>query len=68
MFACFGWPPAADEPETIWFFPLIPTSHVQKRVLSERHSTPGRKMTEYVRMRSVPHFVVFEQSEPFPTG
>jgi len=63
MFACFGWPSSAEEPDTVWFFPLIPIAHVEKRVLSERHSTPGRKMTEYVRMRSVPHFVVFGQSE-----
>jgi hypothetical protein len=68
MFACFGWPGTASEPSTIWFFPFIPASNVTKRVLSERHQTPGRRMTEYVAMRTVPHFIVFgegrEESPP----
>jgi hypothetical protein len=61
MFACFGWPSRATEPSAVWFFPLIPTANVKKRVLSERHQTqPGRRMAEYVGMKSVPHFVAFE--------
>jgi hypothetical protein len=59
MFACFGWPAGRLEPEVIWFFPLIPTKHIEMRELSERHQTPGRRMTEYVRMREVPHMIVF---------
>jgi len=59
MFACWGWPTGTPEPSEVWFFPLIPTSHLKMRVLSERHKTPGRRMAEYVDMRGVPHFVVF---------
>ena len=59
MFACFGWPAGEAEPMTVWFFPLIPTANLKKRVLSERHQTPGRRMAEYVGMLSLPHLVVF---------
>jgi hypothetical protein len=63
LFVCFGWPSGAPEPQTVWFFPLVPATNLQVRVLSERHQTPGRKMAEYVGMRSVPQFVVFERLE-----
>jgi hypothetical protein len=66
MFACFGWPSSAEEPQTVWFFPLIPVTNLRKRVLSERHQTPGRKMAEYVDMRAVPHFVVFCEGATAP--
>jgi len=61
MFACFGWSDGQIAPETIWFFPLIPVANIEKRVLSERHKTPGRRMAEYVRMRDLPHLVVFSE-------
>jgi hypothetical protein len=63
MFACFGWHASATEPEAVWFFPLIPTRNVKMRALSERHQTPGRKMAEYVEMKSLPHFVLFGDDE-----
>lgn len=67
MFACFGWPSGAPEPLTVWFFLLIPTANVKMRVLSDRHQTqPGRRMAEYVGMKSVPHFVVFEADRATP--
>jgi hypothetical protein len=66
MFACFGWPAQRHEPSVVWFFPLIPIDHVTRRVLSDRHQTPGRRMTEYVRMRELPHLTVFESTDPGP--
>ena len=61
MFACFGWPSEQQAPATIWLFPLIPARNVTLRVLSDRHATPGRKMAEYIDMKSLPHLVVFER-------
>lgn len=63
MFACFGWPAGRPEPHVVWFFPLIPTRNLKMRVLSERHQTQaGRRMAEYVDMRSLPRFVVFGEN------
>lgn len=59
IFACFGWKRVAPAPGVIYFFPFIPASHVKRRVLSEKHATPGRKMTEYERMLELPRFVVW---------
>lgn len=61
MFACFGWPKGEPEPDVVWFFPFIPVRNIVKRTLSERHKTPGRRMTEYVGMRTLPHMVVYEK-------
>lgn len=60
LFACFGWPKGGSAPSVVWFFPFIPLRNIEKRTLSERHQTPGRRMTEYVRMRALPHVVVYE--------
>jgi hypothetical protein len=64
LFACFGWRRDESEPGEVWFFPFIPVRNIQMRTLSERHQTPGRRMTEYVEMRTLPHMVVFERRAP----
>jgi hypothetical protein len=59
MFVCFGWPASEDRPSTVWFFPLVPAVNVRPRKLSENHKTAaGRLMTEYERMRELPHMVL----------
>ena len=60
IFACFGWKTGAPAPQVIYFFPFIPATHISRRVLSENHATPGRKMTEYERMLELPKMVVWE--------
>lgn len=59
IFACFGWRSDAVAPESIYFFPFIPATHLKVRVLSANHKTPGRRMTEYERMLELPHMVVW---------
>lgn len=59
MFVCFGWPRSRSEPESVYFFPLVPARNVAKRVLSERHKTDaGRAMAEYRDMLSLPHQII----------
>ena len=62
MFVCFGWKTDAAAPTAIYFFPLVPATHVQPRTLSKRHATPGRRMTEYVRMLDLPYAVVWSDA------
>lgn len=62
IFACFGWRKEDSEPQ-VYFFPFIPATHLKKRVLSESHATPGRKMTEYERMLELPKIVVWERAD-----
>jgi hypothetical protein len=59
LFVCFGWATGAVNPSEVWLFPLVPAKNVKLRVLSEKHSTPGRRMAEYVEMRKLPHAVVW---------
>jgi len=63
IFACFGWKTGEPTPQIIFFFPFVPATHLRKRVLSENHATPGRKMTEYERMLELPKMTVWERPE-----
>lgn len=49
---------AAQTAGEVWIFPLVPWSHVRKRVLSDKHATmAGRLMVDYHDLARLPHFV-----------
>jgi hypothetical protein len=68
LFVCFGWETGAATPGEVWFFPLVPAKNVKARILSERHSTPGRRMAEFVGMRALPHSVIWRSDESTQLG
>jgi len=62
LIANFKWTDAEKYHQKIFFFPFIPKSNLKTRKLSPTARRANYQMFNYVKLLSLPHFVLYEKS------
>ena len=61
LFTNFKWKEKGKMKQTIIFYPFIPKANLKRRQLSPTARRANYKMFNYVRLSSLPRFVVYEK-------
>jgi DNA-directed RNA polymerase subunit RPC12/RpoP len=57
----FNWTEKGRKKQTIFFYPFIPKQHLVKYKLSSTARRANYKMFNYVGMKKLPHFILYEK-------